>query len=92
MHLVLGPETRHDSFDDDPADARACSAKPPLAAVIASKKRKDDSVEGSVIFTFHAMFPKRKGSIKSGSSEPEASIVLSYVVSAVSFCTCLSYI
>ena len=80
MRLVLGPETRHDSFDDDLADGRACSAIYPLAAVIASKMRKDDSVERSVIFTFHAMFPKRKGSIKSGSSKPEASIVLSYIV------------
>ena len=68
------------------ADDRACLAKSPLAAVIASKMRKDDSVEGSVIFTFHAIFPKRKGSIKSGSCKPEASIVLSYIEGLVKQC------
>lgn len=67
MCLVLGRGAWHHSIMDNLTDDGVSSANSSLAAATASEMRKDDSIERSVIFTFHVVFLKRKDSIKSGS-------------------------
>lgn len=75
----LGPGAWHHSVNNDLTDGGVSSAISSLAAAMASEMREDDSVERSVIFTFHVVFRKRKSSIKSGSCEPEAKILPTFV-------------
>jgi len=58
MCLVSGPEIRHDSLTIVLTDNGVSLVIASSAGAIANKTRKDDSVERSVIFAFHADIPK----------------------------------